>query len=193
MGPMACPYGFLSVANSSLIIAVGTYSSNNRRPFLIGVTRWLSGRASDLRSKGRGVRGPAVTLLRNNLRQVVHTPLPHLRDTPRGGLWITYQKKKIKSAAVLQFCDSTLCNLITVTVDFMTSRCSQCLAPALLKISWSLNIFSLIGRRTDTHTDRRTQCATQGPSRRGHIIRINSIYQSTSSNMVSIMARSSRL
>jgi len=36
--------------------------------------------------KGSWVRAPAVTLLRNNLRQVVHTPLPHSRDTPRGGL-----------------------------------------------------------------------------------------------------------
>ena len=55
---------------------------------LHGVARWLSGRASDLRSKGRGpwVRVPAVTLLRNNLRQVVHTPLPRSRDIPRGGL-----------------------------------------------------------------------------------------------------------
>ena len=54
-------------------------------------TGWLSGRVSDLRSKGRGFEPPAVTLLRNNIRQVVHTPLPHSRDTPRGGLWITYQ------------------------------------------------------------------------------------------------------
>ena len=45
-----------------------------------GVARWLSGRASDLRSKESRVRGPAATpaatLLRNNLRQVVHTLLP---------------------------------------------------------------------------------------------------------------------
>ena len=34
-----------------------------------------------------------MTLLRNNLKQVVHTPLPHSRDTPRGGLRITYQIK----------------------------------------------------------------------------------------------------
>jgi len=40
------------------------------------VARWLSGRASDWRSKSRGFepRGPAVTLLRNNLIGKLFTP-----------------------------------------------------------------------------------------------------------------------
>ena len=52
------------------------------------LTWWLSGRASDLRSSSRGVRAPAATLLRNNLRQVVHTLLPL---SPSSIIW--YQRK----------------------------------------------------------------------------------------------------
>ena len=52
------------------------------------MARWLSGRASDLRSKELRVRGPPVTLLRNNLRQVVHTLLPL---SPSSIIW--YQRK----------------------------------------------------------------------------------------------------
>jgi len=46
---------------------------------------WLSGRASDLRSKSRGFE---ARLLRNNLRQVVHTLLPL---SPSSIIW--YQRK----------------------------------------------------------------------------------------------------
>ena len=52
-----------------------------------GVARWLSGRASDLRSESR-VWAPAATLLRNNLRQVVYTLLPL---SPSSIIW--YQRK----------------------------------------------------------------------------------------------------
>jgi len=61
-----------------------------------GVARWLSGRTSDLRSKDRGFEPRQWRCCATyNLRQVVHTPLPHSRYTPRGGLRITYQIKKV--------------------------------------------------------------------------------------------------
>ena len=56
------------------------------RTDILGVARWLSGRASDLRSKSRGFE--ARPLLRNNLRQVVHTLLPL---SPSSIIW--YQRK----------------------------------------------------------------------------------------------------
>ena len=52
-----------------------------------GVARWLSGRASDLRSRSRVFEARPSTLLRNNLRQVVHTLLPL---TPSSIIW--YQR-----------------------------------------------------------------------------------------------------
>ena len=52
---------------------------------LVGVVRWLSGRASDLRYRSRGFE---ARLLRSNLRQVVHTLLPL---SPSSIIW--YQRK----------------------------------------------------------------------------------------------------
>ena len=77
-----------------------------------------------------GHRGPAVTLLRNNLRQVVHTPLPHSRDTPRGGLWITYQIKsklhaRIESIACVVF--FTCMRFVFLFLDCIAGRASVAL------------------------------------------------------------------
>ena len=57
------------------------------------MARWLSGRASDLRSKGRGFEPRPWRCCATTVGKLF-TPhaLPHSRDTPRG-LWITYQIK----------------------------------------------------------------------------------------------------
>ena len=52
------------------------------------VARWLSGRASDLRSSSRGFEARPRRCCRNNLRQVVHTLLPL---SPSSIIW--YQRK----------------------------------------------------------------------------------------------------
>ena len=67
-----------------------------------GVARWLSGRASDLRSKGRGFEPRPWHCCATTFGKLVHTPLPHSRDTPRGGLWITYQIKS-KSHLLIKY------------------------------------------------------------------------------------------
>ena len=118
-----------------------------------GVARWLSGRASDLRSKDRGFEPRQWRCCATyNLRQVVHTPLPHSRYTPRGGLRITYQIKKSRRQ--------------NIAIPFGTEKAT------LKKFHDKYNHFDRIpacetDRRTDRHlaTAHSIVCAWHGKNR----------------------------
>ena len=86
----------INLSTKVTYIRPNTISPLPSRSVCLLVARWLSGTTAvgvRLAIQGSLVLAPAVTLLRNDFRLVVHTPLPHSRDTPRGGLWITYQIK----------------------------------------------------------------------------------------------------